>query len=360
MKILIFYTYNKGPLSSFFEELSLKLSKRGHEVTNFYLKHRKEHTKKGDLHIYGEKRKSFVLNYYHIYRIIKQTKPNVIISNFSYVNPALLFGSLLHVNRNICWFHTVYGHSKPNWLKVFNKKLHLKLADAIIANSKILKGELNTIYGYNEEKIYAIPFWTNISNYQSEDINLDLEKDEACLYIGCPGRLVKDKNHTIVIDALSELKKKSDKKIKLFIAGSGSYEDSLKAHVKKCNLNNDVVFLGLLSTAEMLSFYKQMDVVVLPSLNEAFGLVFIEAISLGTPVIVSSQFGSLAFIDSNEHDMERFTFNPKSKTDLVKKLEPYLNTPQFESDYFKDLYNTTFEKSTIFKKIAHVITKHVE
>ena len=103
-----------------------------------------------------------------------------------------------------------------------------------------------------------------------------------------------------------------------------------------------------------------MDVVVLPSLNEAFGLVFIEAISLGTPVIVSSQFGSLAFIDNDEYDIERFTFNPKSKTDLVKKLEPYLNTPQFESGYFKDLYNTTFEKNTIFKKLEHVITKHVE
>ena len=359
MKILIFYTHNKGPLSSFFEELSLKLLKEGHEVTNFYLKHRKEHFKKDDLNIYGEKRKNFLSNYYNIFKIIRKTKPNVIISNFSYVNPALLFGYLLNVDRNICWFHTVYGHSKPNWLKVFNKKLHLKLADAIIANSKILKGELNTIYGYNEEKIYAIPFWTNISNYETEAINLPIKNDNDCLYIGCPGRLVKDKNHSIVIDAVSELKKTTDKKIKLFIAGSGSYENSLKAHVESIGINNDVQFLGLLSTAEMFSFYKHMDVVVLPSLNEAFGLVFIEAISLGTPVIVSSQFGSLAFIDNNEYDIKRFTFNPKSKADLIHKLEPYLKTAQFESSYFKDLYAKTFEKSTIFKKIEKVITKHV-
>lgn len=356
MKILIFYTYNKGPLSSFFEELSFKLSQRGYEVTNFFLKHKKEHIKKGDVHIYGEKRKNFFLNYYSTYKIVKKIKPNIIISNFSYVNPALLFGYLLKVDRNICWFHTVYEHSRPNRLKVFNKKLYLKLADAIIANSKILKGELSTIYGYSNDKIYEIPFWTNISNYQSEEIDLTIEKDKDYLYIGCPGRLVKDKNQSIVIDALSELKKNSSKKLKLFIAGSGPYEDSLKTLVKDSNLCNDVEFLGLLSSAEMLNFYKQMHVVVLPSLNEAFGLVFIEAISLGVPVIVSSQFGSLAFIDKNEFDISNFTFDPKSKTDLVKKLKPYTNTSNFNGNYFSDLYQKTFEKTTIFNKIEHVIT----
>jgi hypothetical protein len=357
MKILIFYTYNRGPLSSFFEELSLKLSKRGYEVTNFFLKHKKEHIKIDDINIYGEKRKHFFLNYYNTYKIIKKVKPNIIISNFSYVNPALLFGYLLNVNRNICWFHTVYGHSRPNWIKVLNKKLYLKLADAIIANSKILKGELNTIYDYKDDEIYAIPFWTNISNYESEEVDLAIENNDDCLYLGCPGRLVKDKNHSIVIDSLFELKKNSNKKIKLFIAGSGPYEDNLKALVDSRNLKTDVVFLGLLSSPQMLNFYKQMDVVVLPSLNEAFGLVFIESISLGTPVIVSSQFGSLAFIDNEEFDVDSFTFNPKSKADLVKKLEPYLNAPQFKDSFFKDLYCKTFEKNTIFNKIEQVITK---
>lgn len=360
MKILIFYTYNRGPLSSFFEELSLKLTQRGYVVTNFFLKHKKEHITKGDINIYGEKRKNIFLNYYNTYKIIKKVKPNIIISNFSYVNPALLFGYLSNVNRNICWFHTVYGHSKPNWIKVLNKKLYLKLADAIIANSLILKGELNTIYGYKDENIYAIPFWTNISDCESEEVDLKLEKNDDYLYIGCPGRLVKDKNHSIVIDSLLELKKNSNKKIKLFIAGSGPYEDSLKARVDRNNLSSNVVFLGLLSSPEMLNFYKQMDVVVLPSLNEAFGLVFIEAISLGIPVIVSSQFGSLAFIDKKKFDLDSFTFNPKSKIDLVQKLEPYLNAPQNDSNFFRNLYNETFEKSTIFRKIEQVITKDLE
>ncbi len=360
MKILIFYTYNLGPLSSFFHELSVKLSERGHEVTNFFLKHRKEHFHKKGIHIYGEKRRHILSNYYATYKIIKQIKPDVIVSNFSYVNPALLFGYLSRSQRNICWFHTVYGHSRPNWLKVMNKRMYLKLADAVIANSKILKGELNSIYKFDLDKIYAIPFWTNIGECADEEVTLSIEECKESIYIGCPGRLVKDKNHSLVIDALAELKKTSTKPIKLFIAGNGPYEKDLKRFAEDKGLVDEVVFLGLLTLPEMRTFYKRMNVVVLPSLNEAFGLVFIEAISLGTPVIVSSQFGSLAFLDASEFNPEQFTFDPKSKESLIKKLEPYIDHTNLQPNYFKKMYDKTFDKEKIFEAIASVIINDTE
>ena len=355
MKILILYTYNKGLLSDFFQELSEKLCSDGFEVDNFYLKHKKACFKQNGVTIYGEKRGGFFSNYKAIYKIIQQRKPDVVISNFSYINPAILFGKLLGVKRNIAWFHTAFGHTKPSLLKIWNKTVYLNMADVVLANSTVLQNEMHAVYKVSKEKINRIPFWTNIANQVSSSNILQISKEEAVINIGCPGRLVSDKNHAQVIKAVYELKKISHQPVRLYIAGNGCYENQLRELVVDLNLNQNVIFLGLLNVEAMTEFYKAMDVVVLPSFHEAFGLVFIEAIALGTPVIVSNAFGALSFVDSKKFPLEEFCFNPQSIQELINKLEPYIKAKGLESDYFKIMYEQTFEKDFIYNQIKSII-----
>ena len=355
MKILILYTYNSGLLSQFYQELSERLCADGFEVTNFYLKHEKSHFEKNGVTIYGEKRRGFVHNYSTIYKIIKQTRPEVVISNFSYINPAVLFGKLLGVKRNIAWFHTAFGHTKPSLLKVWNKTMYLNMADVVLANSKLLQNEMHTVYKVSKKKTRRIPFWTNIANYRSTSNQLQIEKDETIINIGCPGRLVADKNQALVIEAVYELKRKHEQSICLYIAGDGPYRKQLETLVKDLKLEQEVVFLGLLDVKKMTAFYEAMNVVVLPSFHEAFGLVFIEAIALGTPVLVSNAFGALDFVDSEKFPLEDFSFNPHEKLELINKLEPYLISAGKSSDYFKTMYAKTFEKEVIYNQVKAVI-----
>ncbi|MBA6152679.1 glycosyltransferase [Gelidibacter maritimus] len=355
MKILILYTYNKGLLSEFFQELSGKLNTDGFEVVNFYLKHHKNYFEQNGVAVYGERRGNFVHNYKVIYQIIKKTKPDVIISNFSYINPAILFGKLLRVKHNIAWFHTAYGHTKPSWLKVLNKMMYLNMANWVLTNSKSLQKEMHSIYKVSKRKTRCIPFWTNISNYCSQSKSLSIKKSDSVINIGCPGRLLADKNHSMVIEAVYRLKKTHTSPMRLYIAGNGSYRNKLETLVKDLKLEQEVVFLGLLNVNEMAAYYEAMDVVVLPSFHEAFGLVFIEAIALGTPVLVSKAFGALDFINSQKFPLEDYTFNPQEPHELIYKLAPYLNHRGFNADYFKTMYSETFEKEVIYKKIKAVI-----
>ncbi|MGC1633497.1 MAG: glycosyltransferase family 4 protein [Gelidibacter sp.] len=355
MKILILYTYNSGLLSQFYQELSEKLCSDGFEVDNFYLKNKKTYFEQNGVAIYGEERRGLVHNYKAIYKIIKQSKPDVVISNFSYINPAILFGKLLGVKRNIAWFHTAFGHTKPSLLKVWNKTMYLNMADVVLANSTVLQNEMHSVYKVSKEKIRRIPFWTNIANYQSHTNQLQITKNEAVINIGCPGRLVADKNHALVIEAVFELKQSHEQSIRLYSAGNGPYRKELEILVRDLKLEHEVVFLGLLDVEKMTAFYEAMDVVVLPSFHEAFGLVFIEAIALGTPVLVSNAFGALDFIDSDKFPMEDFSFNPHKKLELIDKLEPYLNNDGKSSDYFRTMYAKTFEKEVIYNQVKAVI-----
>jgi len=354
VKILILYTYNKGLLSEYFQELSEKLCEDGLEVVNFYLKHKETFFKQKGVTIYGEKRGGYIHNYRAIYNIIKQTKPDVIVSNFSYINPAVLFGKLLGVKHNIAWFHTAYHHTKPSIWKVINKRFYLKLADIVIANSRLLESELHTIYGVSKHNTRCIPFWTNITNYPYDSTLPQIEKNPSVLHIGCPGRLVADKNHKVAIEALYQLKSEYKKSIRLYIAGDGPNRNTLEALVKELGMEEDVIFLGLLNVNEMASFYRDMDVVVLPSFHEAFGLVFIEAIALGTPVLVSKAFGALDFINAQTFPLEAFSFNPYDTQELIDKLEPYLQT-DYRPNYFKAIYDDTFEKAPIYNQIKRVL-----
>ncbi|WP_339634543.1 glycosyltransferase family 4 protein [Bizionia echini] len=360
MKILILYTYNKGLLSNFFQELSEKLCTDGFEVFNFYLKHKKESFTQNNVQTFGEKRGNHLHNYRCIYQIISRTKPDIIISNFSYVNPALLFGRIFRVKRNIAWFHTVYGHGRPNKQKVFTKRLFLKMADFVIANSPLLQKEMQCIYKIPKHHTVAIPFWTNIFNYSLPLNSLKILKNHSTLQIGCPGRLLLDKNHASVIKAVHELKQYQQKTIKLYIAGEGPYRQNLEQLVNNLGLNNDVIFLGQLSVPEMVSFYEAMNVIVLPSFHEAFGLVFIEAIALGRPVLVSKAFGALDFIDAKKFSIPDFTFNPHDIPELIDKLESFLGNNGLESDYFKMIYDVTFQKDFIYDQIKDVILNQAQ
>ncbi len=355
MKILIFYTYNKGLLSEFFQELSEKLCSNGFEVDNFYLKNKKTYFEQNGVAIYGEERLGFVHNYKAIYKIIKHSEPDVVISNFSYINPAVLFGKLLGVKRNIAWFHTAFGHTKPSLLKVWNKTMYLNMADVVLANSKVLQNEMHTVYKVSKGKIRSIPFWTNIANYRSNANELYIAKDETVINIGCPGRLVADKNHALVIKAVYQLKQSNEQSLRLYIAGDGPYRKQLETLVRDLNLEQEVVFLGLLDVQKMTAFYEAMNVVVLPSFHEAFGLVFIEAIALGTPVLVSNAFGALDFIGTQQFQLEDFCFNPHAPQELIDKLEPYLKNGGKSSDYFKMMYEKTFDKEVIYNQVKAVI-----
>ena len=124
-----------------------------------------------------------------------------------------------------------------------------------------------------------------------------VKKDPSIRKIGFCGRIVMEKGIDVLIKAF-EILSKSVSDIRLIIAGDyanvagGSIYPQIKDYIEKNQIKN-VEFCGKIPEEEMPAFYSGLNLFVLPSMNplEAFGMVQLEAMLCGTPVVSSDLYG---------------------------------------------------------------------
>jgi len=168
-----------------------------------------------------------------------------------------------------------------NWIS-------LKLADKIIVYTRdyaINSPELKPFL-YKTEEIYP-----PIPDVIPGKINVGGDYDYL---VGMAARLAKEKGVEYLIEAIPEIEKGlNSKKIKIVIAGptdpvgEEKYKQKILTLVRK--YSSRVELLGTLNEKEMAAFYKTIDVLAVPSVDktEAFGMVQVEAMKQGTPVVAS-------------------------------------------------------------------------
>ncbi len=355
MRILFLFTQNRGAISNFFMEISSRLVKDGHEVFVFCLKKISGSQVKEGVQIIVNKKGGLFHNYGEIFRFIKLNKPDVVISNFTYVSPSLLAGTLLGIKKNIVWSHTMKDQIPPRFFKNFLKKKIYRLADVMVVNSRQLGEERSALDGVERSRIVEIPYWSSLKELDPSPVSINCE-DDAFL-IGCPGRITVDKNQLVLINAIAKIKNNFQGKIQVFFAGKGPHEEALKAKVIELKLDREIQFIGLLSSGEMVDFYKKMDLIVLPSLCESFGLVLTETLSLGRPVLVSKKFGALEYITKAKDSLDELTFDPEDPEELGSKLLEFEKGNGLNKSFYEDLYNQNFDKEIIYNKFLRVLER---
>lgn len=102
--------------------------------------------------------------------------------------------------------------------------------------------------------------------------------------VGHVGRFVYSKNHNFLIDVFNEVHKRNPDSV-LLLVGDGTLKEQIRQKVDRLGLSDSVMFLGL--RKDVTDLYQAMDVSVLPSNYEGFGMVALEAQASGLPVIVS-------------------------------------------------------------------------
>lgn len=166
-------------------------------------------------------------------------------------------------------------------------------ADHIIAVSNYTKGILTQHYGINPDKISVVHNGSSEtqhveSAHQQEKTAARKKKNPMVLFLG---RLAIQKGPLHFLE-MASIVHKFDPDVQFVIAGDGHMLPSLMHQVVQMGLEDCIVFAGKVSAPEARKLYAQASCFVMPSLSEPFGLVALEAIAHGTPVILSKQSGA--------------------------------------------------------------------
>ena len=170
---------------------------------------------------------------------------------------------------------------------------------------------------------------TPFSAEEAQQTRVLYDPDNTCFLVALVGRIDYDKGHEFLLDALKIAKTKG-LPFKAVIVGhpmQESYLFALKQKVNDAGLNEQMIFTGFVDEPRCLM--QACDVLVLTTIEETFGLVLIEAMSVGTPVVGSNRGGVPEIIDDKHTGLLFESCDSQSLFEALEYL--YLNHEQAKS-----------------------------
>jgi len=214
----------------------------------------------------------------------------------------------------------MFGNITVNLYQSMLGKYPLETADKVISTTKSYAITSRSLWNIDVD---VVPNAVDIDRFNPKNkgdfIREKYAKDGEPLALFV-GRLVPHKGIGILIRAINHTENG-----KLLIVGDGPYLSWLKRLTKKKNLEERVVFVGPISDYWLPAYYAATDVVILPSTSrlEAFGIVGLEGMASGKPLILSDIPGVRDVISSDEG----FIVEPLDPEAIKEALEKIWNSP---------------------------------
>lgn len=306
---LSYYCPHTSGLTIYVKNLAELLSKKGHRVSIVTSQFGEElpiYEASGDIHVYRIpvtfriSKGPMMLSYpWKIIRLIRSTDViNCHLPEFESFIIALL--ALVMRKRLIVTYHTdlSVGITVIEKLaKMFLLLSHIitcSIAETVVVQTKDYANSSKFLSFFSKKLVYTYPpIIPPVSTKDAEERVLYKLRKRPTYLIGFVGRLAAEKGVEYLFNAIPCIQKGLDDNFLIAIAGPETPIGE-KVYLQKVTLlgekyKDHVIFLQRLSPEELGAFYSLIDVLVLPSTNvtEAFGMVQIEAMLMGTPVVAS-------------------------------------------------------------------------
>lgn len=283
----------------------------------------------------------------------------------SHSSPPVILAKKL---KNIKIITNVHGSDvipqtkKQEKLQVLTKSI-LQSSDKIVVPSQYFKECINNKY-HVYRNIYVYPsgginkkiFYPSQTYDLNESFGDNYKIVRNNLTLGFASRIIKNKGWDTFIEAISILENKGFKGTYI-IVGEGPEKDNMIKLIKDRNLDSKIRVLDMMEQSQLAKFYRFIDLFVFPTkCRESLGLVGIESMACGTPVIASDFSAPKYYVVNN---FNGFKFNVGDAKDLSNKILLYNNLSLREK---KNLSNNALLTANKYKteKVRYILKEVID
>lgn len=272
-------------------------------------------------------------------------------SNFTYLSPRIIF-HLLRLRphaifsssfgiwtilalllKPLCWWRVIiaYEGSSPgvdyrnSALRLLIRRLMVKLADACITNSHAGKAYLVDILNAKDSRVFVQPY--EIPDTKTlviqENIELDNSQIQRPVFLFV-GHIIPRKGLQILLEACKILHQQGYREYTLQVVGNGSQQEELEKFAQEYHLTDCIQWVGRVDYNLISAYFRNADVFVLPTLEDTWGVVVLEAMLLGKPVLCSTGAGTSELIVNGENG---YVFDPNQPEKLAELMRQLIDRP---------------------------------
>ena len=229
----------------------------------------------------------------------------------------------------VCTIHaTEYGRNNgihndiQSYISGVEQKLAGELSCRVIVNSQYMREEVIRLFDVAGDTLDIIP--NGIDPHMFEPVQVDMslrrchaaDNDRIVFFVG---RLTYEKGVHLLMDAIPKVLSRYQD-VKFIIAGKGQELDALRQRAWNMGVAHRVDFPGFLPEEDLLKMFRVVDLAVFPSLYEPFGIVALEGMVAGLPVVVSDAGGLNEIVENRVNGMKFPTGNPDMLAEAIVTL----------------------------------------
>ena len=266
--------------------------------------------------------------------------PKIIFSLFQY-RPQLIFSSSFGVWTILALLFKFIGRwqvviayegSSPGvdfrnsrW-RLWIRKMMVKMADGYITNSNAGKEYLTEVLEADPTRVFAQPYEipasaSLVGQEKTKELPIKSLKQPIFLFVG---RIIPRKGLHLLLEVCATLKKRGYQNYTLLIVGEGEQRLQLETFCKQEDLEDCVKWIGKVDYQDISSYFQAADVFILPTLEDTWGVVVLEAMLFGKPILCSRGAGSSELIIHGENG---YVFDPQDREQLVQLMAKFVDNP---------------------------------
>ncbi|MEH7512318.1 glycosyltransferase family 4 protein [Gottfriedia acidiceleris] len=235
-----------------------------------------------------------------------------------------------------------FYNSSNKYKRNFIKRI-LESSNVVLALTELWKEKLLKEFNCN---IKVLPNYIDLLQFDGKDTSIKKNKIKQIVFMG---KVSESKGIYDVIEVIKITKLKKIK-CKFKIAGNGTPNDLKKFNdaIIKNRLEDYIEYVGWVSSEDKIKLLSSSDIFILPSHFEAFGIVFLEAMYFGLPIISTNVGGIPEVVINNQNG---FLVSSKSPEDLFNSLMTLLENKQLYNNMSKNnmLRAKKFDRNKIIK-----------